>query len=186
MGVWRRRRARAMIERTISLTEQITDVLSLAMTYNWIAGYYLLDNQPETMHTYVRKAIVLAERYHFPLWLHGTHVWSGAALVRQGEVAQGTQLMEESLAALERWGMKRSRPRMLAYLAEGYGREGKLPQAREKLDEAFALATHTGEHCWNAELHRIQGEIYALAGQEREAERHFDQAVSTAMTQHAY
>jgi adenylate cyclase len=51
----------------------------------------------------------------------------------------------------------------VALIADGYRRHGQAERARERVDEALAAAGRTGERVYEAELHRLAGE---LIGQE--------------------
>ena len=56
-------------------------------------------------------------------------------------------------------------PHCLALLAELCLRAGRIEAASERLAEAHAQAESSGERYWEAELHRLEGEIL-LAGAE--------------------
>jgi hypothetical protein len=61
----------------------------------------------------------------------------------------------------DRWGGV-SRPHDLALLAEAYGRVGQTAEARHLLAEALALTQHSGGYFYEAEVHRLTGEILLM------------------------
>ncbi len=77
----------------------------------------------------------------------------------------------------------------LSLLAEAYGQRGQAPRGAEVLAEALALTDHNGEHWWEAELHRLRGELFLRQeGASRnivEAEQCFQQALAIARNQQA-
>src|SRR6185295_5094621 len=69
-----------------------------------------------------------------------------------------------------------------AYLAGGL-----VDAARETVDDGLAVVQRGGERFYEAELHRLRGEVLLTAAgtSEREAEDAFRQAMAVARSQHA-
>ena len=64
-------------------------------------------------------------------------------------------------------------------LAEMYGKVGQTEEGLATLDEALAAAHSSGERYWEAELHRLKGELLLrLEEAEAEVEACFHQAES--------
>ena len=66
--------------------------------------------------------------------------------------------MREGLAALRAFG-EYHRRYYLALLAEGYGQVGQVAEGLDALAEALALANKNRERWYEAELHRLRGEL---------------------------
>ena len=88
------------------------------------------------------------------------------------------------------------RPYFLALLAEGYGQVGAADEGLRVLVEALAAVQHTDERLWEAELHRLTGELmlqarpqYLVPGNDlshtAEAEACLYQALAVARRQQA-
>jgi predicted ATPase len=79
------------------------------------------------------------------------------------------------------------RPRYLAHLAEAYGQVGQTEEGLTTLAEALATAHKTGDRYWEAELHRLKGELLLTLSAEKhtEAETCFHQALEIARQQQA-
>jgi predicted ATPase len=78
-------------------------------------------------------------------------------------------------------------PVWLSYLTEAYAELGKLDDARRCVGEAVTAVETTKEKWWEAEVHRITGEI-SLKSPERDAtkaEMYFDRALAVALQQQA-
>src|SRR5262249_35297548 len=67
--------------------------------------------------------------------------------------------MRQRLTAYEATGVAVWRPYFLALLAEGYGQAGAADAGLQVLAEALAEGHKTGERVWEAELHRLTGEL---------------------------
>src|SRR5262245_60056805 len=83
----------------------------------------------------------------------------GWALAMQGDAATGVAHIHTGLEALQRTGLKLYRPYFLALLAEAYGQAGQPEAGLTALAEAVTLVAATEERCWEAEVHRLQGEL---------------------------
>jgi tetratricopeptide (TPR) repeat protein len=105
------------------------------------------------------------------------HSWSGNPL--EGIVAMRAAMVAEKSAHAGMW-----RPMQLGFLAEAHAGIGERELARALLDEAIALATATKEGHFEAELHRMRGEVL-LAQDKAAAETSFERALSIARHQNA-
>jgi predicted ATPase len=76
--------------------------------------------------------------------------------------------MRQGLAALRAAGTELLRPYYLALLAEAYGLSGQIDAGLEALEEAIVAADQHSERFYEAELHRLRGELllqkYAATG----------------------
>jgi len=95
--------------------------------------------------------------------------------------------MHQGLAAWCATGAEALRPYYLALLAEASGKAGQVEEGLHLLAEALAVANDTGECRWDAELHRLKGELLLarLAEKHAEAETCFQQALTVACRQQA-
>ena len=85
-------------------------------------------------------------------------------------------------------GQRSAWPYFLTLLAEAYGKAGQAEEGLTALAEALALVNKTGEHCYEAELYRLKGELLLAArrtGACAEAETCFHQALDVARRQQA-
>jgi predicted ATPase len=87
------------------------------------------------------------------------NVWKGWALAAQGRHEEGISLMRRGIAAFHAAGAELLRQYWLALLSEVYAKMGQPEQGRHALAEAWAITDKTGERCWEAELHRLGGEL---------------------------
>jgi predicted ATPase len=150
------------------------------------------------VHHLRREGLLAQEQAEVGLGLSGEHgfaqelgrgtILRGWALVIQGQV-EGLMQMRQGLAAYQATGAEAWRPYYLALLAEAYGRGGQCAEGLRLLTEALTLTDHSGEHGWEAELHRLRGECLLEQESTRqkvvEAEQCFQQALAIARNQQA-
>ena len=77
------------------------------------------------------------------------------------------------------------RPFFLADLAGAYGKAGQAQHGLSVMAEALALVEKTDERYYEAESHRIKGELLLMQDDETEAEACFQQAIGVAEKQEA-
>jgi predicted ATPase len=79
------------------------------------------------------------------------------------------------------------RPYYLALLAEAYEKSGQAEEGLHELAEALALVAKTGECWWEAELHRLTGELLLryTVPEVPQAEARFQDALAVARRQQA-
>src|SRR5262249_27679902 len=111
----------------------------------------------------------------------------GEALIAAGETSCGLARLRQALADFQSQQAGLGWPWALSLIAEGYRRGGMIPEGLAVLDEAFAAMHRNGERQWEAELHRLQGELLCLdrspdAGRAR---RCLEQAMTVAARQGA-
>jgi predicted ATPase len=122
-------------------------------------------------------------------------IFRGWALVVQGRTPvaglgqekEGMAQLQQGLAAWRATGAEVFRPYGLALLAEAYTQVGQPEAGLSLLAEALAMANDKGERRWDAELHRLKGEILLVHSAEHhaEAETCFRQSLDVARRQHA-
>jgi predicted ATPase len=105
----------------------------------------------------------------------------------QGQGAEGIAQMRQGLAAWRAMGAEMLRPLCLALLAEGYAEVGQIEAGLTALAEALAAVHNTGERWWEAELHRLKGELLLRHDipNEHQAAARFQQALAVARRQEA-
>ena len=103
------------------------------------------------------------------------------------QLEEGIAQMEQGSTAWHATGAKVLRPYSLALLAETHSRMGQHEDGLTLLAEALAVTNVTDERRWEAELHRLRGELLLARGTDAhtEAGTCFHQALSIARHQQA-
>jgi predicted ATPase len=104
-------------------------------------------------------AIALSVEQGFPYWLAWGTILRGWALAEQGSCDEGIAQMLEGLTAYQATGAEFGRPYFMALLAEAYANAGQAQAGLDVLAEALSIVGNTGERFYEAELHRLKGEL---------------------------
>src|SRR5260370_23167474 len=108
----------------------------------------------------------------------------GQALIQQGEIETGVDLLRSSLATLSAERYELYGTELNGSLARGLAMMGRLDQALLTIDKSIALLERHGE-LFMPELQRIRGEILEKAADERGAEEAFRRSIDLADQQSA-
>ncbi|MEK7715558.1 MAG: hypothetical protein AAB387_08925, partial [candidate division NC10 bacterium] len=118
---------------------------------------------------------------------HGV-ILRGWALVEEGLATEGIAEMRDGLGVYRSTGTRWMEPYFLALLAEAYGTAGQPQEGLRVMAEALDVMGETRECAWEAELHRIEGELLLESGSphaRQDAEERFRRAIDTARQQEA-
>jgi predicted ATPase len=109
----------------------------------------------------------------------------GSVLLGQGAVEEAIARIREGVTRWTRLGRTILLPYGLASLAEGLARHGDREAGVAAVREGLRIADATGEHMWDAELHRANGMVLLAENELDEARGSFQQAIRTAQAQQA-
>jgi predicted ATPase len=109
----------------------------------------------------------------------------GWGVFRRGDATRGVSAMRTALAHADRAHAVLYRPIHLGYLAEACASAGEPGEGFRLLDEAIDLAERTGERVFEAELHRLRGDLLVGAKRAHDAEAAWQQALAVARRQSA-
>jgi predicted ATPase len=114
-------------------------------------------------------------------------IWSGIALIRKGQAAEGTALLERGVALYEEVGGRVVTPYMRSRLAEGVAQLGDLAAALALIGKAIVQIERPGweERQYYAEALRVKGWLLSLKGDPAGAERSYITSLDWARRQQA-
>ena len=128
----------------------------------------------------------LAEVQAVPYWSRRTIVLEGWATAREGSPEAGTATILSALDGLRAIGVRAFRPYHLALLADVKARAGRYGEALAHVDDGLRELNETGERWFEAELHRLRGELISrLGGDPSAAEAALQTALRLARRQSA-
>lgn len=110
------------------------------------------------------KAIELASEHGLGMLWAVSSIHRGWARFDLGDTEAGAAELQAGLAAYRRIGADSGLPHYLSAHAELLGRSGRPAEGLAVLDEAFGVVERTDERWWEAELHRLRGELMLAAG----------------------
>ncbi|GAB3629702.1 guanylate cyclase [Pandoraea terrae] len=151
--------ARARSQEALTQARKSPRPLSLALGLVFAAELHQYRRDAQLTRECAEAAITLSTERGFAFWLARGTILRGWALAQQGNSEEGTAQIRQGLSAYQATGAELARPYFLALLAETYGKAGQARAGLGVLAEALALAGNTGERYYEAELHRLKGEL---------------------------
>ena len=169
--------------KVMAYADELAHPFSQAEALDFAAAVHLFRRETSAARRLAEASIELCTRQGFPVWLALALVIRGRCLTKQGETDEGLAEMRKGIDLWASTGALVTRPYYLAQLAEGLMSCGRLAEARDVLSEALGIVDRTGERYFEAELTRLQGELYLAEEQDEDAENRFRRAVDIARRQ---
>jgi predicted ATPase/DNA-binding SARP family transcriptional activator len=179
----------------LNLAQELAHPLSLVFAFDYAAALHGNRREGQAAQEYAEAVVALSIEQGFSQWLAlGTRV-RGWALVEQGAVVEGIAQMRQGLDAYRATGGRIGLPGLLAQLAQAYRKAGQAEKGLAVLAEALAAVEDTGERLYEAELHRLRGELLLVRSEVkakaeveacyRDVEACFQRAIEVARRQSA-
>jgi predicted ATPase len=140
-----------------------------------------------TANALVEELVALADEIGSSYFkAFGTAV-QGCGLALSGKASDAVQMINFGVAAWRSTGATLMLPRYLSNLAMAYSEVGKFDDARRCIGEAMTAVETTKERLWEAEVHRVAGEIALMSAEPdaAKAQAHFERALAVARGQQA-
>src|SRR5271165_733898 len=173
-------KALVSIADALALAERIAHPFTLSLVFINSSVVYLNRHEPERALRQLDAAEVLAAEQRLSL-VYEPDMLRGVALLGQGAVDEAIARIREGITKWTRLYL----PYGLAFLAEGLARHGDRAAALDAVRQGLAIANATGEHMWDAELHRVTGTVLLAENKLDEGQASLQQAIRTAQAQQA-
>jgi predicted ATPase len=141
----------------------------------------------ETAKQLAEEGIAFSSTHGFPIWSLAANYTLGWALGQSNDLEASVALLRGATDAWRTLGAQSTRPHQLGLLADALGRSGRAEEGLTVLDLALAEVRTTNEEYYEAELHRLRGELLLHQSQRGEegAEAAFLQGLDVARRQGA-
>jgi len=171
----------------ITLAQELSHPHSLAAALIYAAFMHCYRREGQATQERAEAGMAFSTEHGFAQYLARGLIMRGWALAVQGQGEEGIAQLHEGMVTVKAVGGELERPRSLLMLAEAYGSVGQLDAGLSAVTEALATVHKTGERLWEAELHRLQGELLLALSVEKhiEAETCLHQALAIARHQQA-
>ncbi len=158
---------------------------SIAIAHVFSSFLHQFRRESDLTKVHADKLIEISTEQGFPQWLALGNIMRGWAEIDHGLGSEGINHIMDGIAARRDRGSEVGLTYFLALLADSYSKIGKAEQAITVLAEAIDTAHKNGERFYEAELHRLKGELLLLLSQENnyEAELLFRHATEIARQQ---
>ena len=147
------------IQAALPLAQALSYPFSLALTLIMAALTHQCRREMHTAQARAEAAMALSTEQGFPYWLAMGTIVRGWALALQGQAEEGIAQIRQGLTAYRATGAEGARPYFLTLLAEAYAQRGQAEEGLAVVSEALETVEATGERFYEAELHRLQGEL---------------------------
>lgn len=175
------------VNEVIAVAQRLSHPLSLVYARNFAVILLQLGREARAGQESAEGVIALCAEHGFTEILAYATVMRGSEMAQQGRNEEGIALIQEGLAASRATGAELTRPSFLCVLAQVCMETGRLDDGLSAMTEALAAADQHGNRCYEAETHRLQGEL--LLRQKdfnaAEAQSCFQRAIVTARRQSA-
>jgi predicted ATPase/class 3 adenylate cyclase len=179
--------ALADAEHALRRAREITPVGTLMHTLSWVTLIQILCGDFATASRLVNELVTLADDKDTSFWKAWGMMNKGLLLALTGKVLDGIQTSSSGIAALQSTGATMCLPYYSSCLAMNHAKIGQFEDARRLVREALRMIEETNERWFEAEIHRMSGEIEFkspnLGGANPEV--HFTRALSVARAQQA-
>jgi predicted ATPase len=170
----------------LALARQEASPFGLALATFMAAELHISRRETQRVREMAEDCLAICTEHGFPQWLANGYICRGWALVEAGQGAAGVAEMREGVTAMHATGADLQRSRYLALLGEACGATGEIAEGLSLLAEALAFAGQSGERFFEAEIHRLRGELLLKSEAPQAAvEECFHQAIKVAQRQQA-
>ena len=170
----------------VTLAQELSHPFSLSIALSFSTWLHQYRQEARLAEECAEATIALCtEQGIAPHYLAAGTVLRGWALAAEGQAEEGIAEMRQGLVAWRSTGVELRGSYYLALLAEAYGHIGQAEEGLSVLAESLDLVEKTGERRWEAEIHRLKGQLLLVqsAKNAAEAEGCFNQAIDIARRQ---
>jgi len=175
------------VYKTLTLAQGLSHPYSMGFALRSIAVVNQLRSDTHATLKWADALIKLSNEQGFSYWLAWGTILRGWVLSRQGQGEEGITQMRQGLTTHQTTEGELAWPYFLALVSEAYAGIGRAKEGLAVLAEALAIVNKNGERFYEAELHRLKGELLLnlCVDNEAEAEACFRQALEVAHWQNA-
>ena len=171
----------------LRLARELAHPFSLAFGLQFVAQLHHYRREYALARDLATEVIAISSEQDFPLWSGMGTILRGWALARDGRGVEGLDQVRQGIVDWQGTGFKLEWPHFLAMLAEAHEAVDQPTEGLKLLAEARAAADQTGEGFWDAEMHRLHGELSlrVTVTETGRAEESFRKAIDVARRQEA-
>jgi predicted ATPase len=171
----------------IALARALAHPHTLAFAESAVGRLHRWRREARAARETAERLMALSTEHGFIFWLAVANILHGWAMAEQGRNQEAIAQIQEGLAALRAAGAEVERPENLSLLAEACTKTGRLDDGLSAVTEALAAADKHENRYYEAETHRLKGELLLrqVHADASEAQNCFHQAIDIARKQSA-
>ena len=157
-------RAAARMREAFALARSLDHPFSVSYACHFAAGLHQWRRDRQAVQDVEDEALALDTEHGFGLFLTAGAIQRGWLLAEAGRQEEGLAQMRDGLARHRDIGAEVLVPAFLAMVAEVHEKLGRLAEGLSIVSEALVAGQRSGQHYWEAELHRLRGALTLRAG----------------------
>jgi predicted ATPase len=152
-------RALASVQNGLTIAKETGSPYCETFALDFVTWVHVLRREANAAQASVDALMRNAPEQGFPFLLADAGVLRSWILAARGLGAEGMRQVRPAIAAYAATGAVMSRPAHLMLLAQVCRTAGRLKEALTAVADAWTTVEQTGERSYEAELHRLQGEL---------------------------
>jgi len=176
-----------MSDKAISTAQTLTQPFSVALALFWACVTRICCGQTDVMQTLASEMMALSTEYDFAYFRSVVTILQGHSAIIAGDHEIGLQQVQSGLEEINRLEAGIGLPWVMSIAAAAHLKSGRYSEGLDAIDKGLARINESEERHWEAELHRLRGELYLAVqpGCPTEAENSFRSALNIASQQGA-
>jgi class 3 adenylate cyclase/predicted ATPase len=151
--------AKGVTERAIATANNLGHPFSVANALSWAAALHQLCGDVGRTRELSEKDLAFSTKQVIPFFAAHAMVLRGWACVIQGQGEEGVVQLDAGVAAYRAIGSELELPHWLGLMVEACCGTGRIEEGLHVVAEAMELSKRTGIVYYEAELHRLEGEL---------------------------
>ena len=172
-------------ERALSRARTLGLVFTTAFALDGQALLGVLGADLQTAAAHADEVMALSTEHSLADYEQRAQFIQGALLARSGDPGRGIELMQSSITAIERTNSLNRRTLYLGHYADARASLGQPDAGLDLIDQAIQLVERTDERFFEAELHRLRGNMLFMLERSAEGEAELQRALTIAQQQQA-
>ena len=173
-------------DEAIETAQRLKHAFSHALALSFSGWLHQFRGDVALVRERATAASAVSHEHGFEFWIGWNAVLLGWVTSETGDSRTGARQMREGIKQWGATGSELGKTYFLALLAECHLKTGDYDEGLAVVDEAFQFAAVSGEGFWNAELHRVKGELMVcLQRDDAQVAACFEQALEVAKAQGA-
>ncbi len=170
----------------VKLVQDLDQPFNQALVSAYLALLQQLCADEAVAREHAERAHELASKYQAPYYRAWASILVSYALALEQPDEEHVEHLRDSITAFKASGARLRLPYYLSLLAQVSGKAGLDEEGLAAIDEALAEARAHNERWWDAEVHRLRGELLLMRGADAsDAEAAFLRAIEIAQAQQA-
>ena len=148
----------------VKLVQDLDQPFNQALVSAYLALLQQLRADEAVAREHAEQALALASKYQAPYYRAWAGILVSYALALEQPDEERIGRLRESISEFKASSARLRLPYYLSLLAQVYGKAGRAEEGLASIDEALAEARTHNERWWDAELHRLRGELLLMHG----------------------